>query len=142
MPVYTLGNASMPTTDANVVSRDAITQLQAQAASGVVTPRDAAQAAIGTVSIGEQLANQIAQPAPSRGGALNPSAFDAPRQRSYTSGCGVMPGRPVVPNTGYAWGGSAAPHELAVLEARQRKVGLGFLALGAIAVAAVLAASR
>lgn len=140
MPIYTLGNAAMPTTDSNVVSKDAIEQLRDAAAAGVVSPAMVQTMAAGTVSIGEQLANQIAQPAPARGGALSASAFDAPQQRSYVSGCGVAMGRPIVPGTGFSLGAD----ELAPLETKstRRMKGLGLFALGAIVAAGVLAASR
>lgn len=142
MPIYTLGNAAMPTTDANVVSRDAVNQIQAAAAAGVVSPAAVQAAAAGSVSIGEQLAQQIAQPAPSRGGALNPSAFDAPQQRSYVSGCGVQMGRPVVPGTGFYAGGSDELTAVDALERGRRRKGLTYFAIAAAVAVGVLAASR
>lgn len=140
MPIYTLGNASMPTTDANVVSRDAVDQLRETASAGVVLPGDVQQAAAGSVSIGEQLAMQINQPAPSYGGALNPSVYDAPQQRTYRSGCGVPLGRPVVPGTGFAPGGGE--DELSPFTAPTRMKGLGIFAIAALVTVGVLAAAR
>ena len=142
MPIYTLGNASMPTTDANVVSRDAITQLQDQAAAGVLTPASVQAAATGTVSLGEQLAQQIAQPAPARGGVLNADVYDAPQQRTYTSGCGVPMGRPLVPGTGFAPPGSGSELMAPELRSTRRMKNLGLLAIGAAVAVGVLAATR
>lgn len=139
MPIYTLGDASMPTTDANVVSRDAVDQLREAAAGGVVSPAMVQSMAASSASLGEHLAMQINQPAPARGGALNPDVFNAPQQRTYVSGCGVPIGRPVVPGTGFA---PSQGDDLSVLQTPRPKRNIGLWVLGAAAVAAVLAASR
>lgn len=140
MPIYTFGDASMPTTDANVVSREAVDQLREAAATGVVSPAQVQAAAAGSVNLGEQLAMQILQPAPARGGALNPSVFDAPQQRTYQSGCGVPLGRPVVPGTGFNDG----VNELSTFTApaSNRAKGFGIFAIAALVTVAVLASSR
>lgn len=145
MSVYTLGSADMPITDANVVSRDAVDQIHAMAASQVVTPSAVAAEMQLNVAMAERTAQQIAWPDAAGGGITDLSIFGAPRPAgSYASGCGTN-ARGIVPGTGYGSGGAELTTAAEFLEqerlAKQRRAaGAGIFAVAAAVTIGVLAA--